>query len=113
MRIFYVCILGFYLSGYTATFLPGSEDIPLMPGMKPQGTPVVFDKVSGHIFSATVDTQKTSQAILQFYDGSLKNLGWTKIRKGRYRRGNQLLWIKIQESSTIQSVHFELSEDLS
>lgn len=112
-HILYFCIVGFCLCGHAATFLPGSEDIPLMPGMQTKDVPAIFDKVSGHIFSTTTDIQKTPRAIFHFYDETLKNLGWTKTGKGHYRRGNQVLLIKVQGKPPIHSVHFELSEDLS
>lgn len=109
---FFVLLLCLPVWAWSASFLPGSEDIPLMPGMITNDTPIVFDKVSGQIFTSVANTNHPPLSIFKFYDDALINLGWKKFEKGKYYRGSETLVIKVDASQKgANIVRFEFSEN--
>jgi hypothetical protein len=72
-------------------FLAGTEDIPLMPGLRNEpNTLVVFDKPQGRIVEAEARGKVTRAAVEAFYTASLPELGWTPGADGWRRDGEEL-----------------------
>src|SRR5258708_16451349 len=63
--------------GTRAGFVAGTEDVPLMPGLRNEdGTLVVFDKPQGRIIEVEARGKVTRAAVEKFYAASLPALGW-------------------------------------
>jgi hypothetical protein len=63
--------------GQSAVYVPGTEDVPLMPGLSSDdGASLVFDKPQGRIVEAAARGPVTRRAVMAFYDESLPQLGW-------------------------------------
>ncbi len=61
-------------------FVPGTEDLPLMPGLvSVAGSAVVFDKPEGRIVESAARGKLTRYAVTRFYTQTLPQLGWRHI----------------------------------
>ena len=91
-------------------FVPGTEDVPLMPGLAPvAGSSVVFDKPEGRIGEAQAAGKVTRAATRAFYDASLPRLGWTALGADAWRREGEVLRLDYREERGILTVGFTLS----
>jgi hypothetical protein len=91
-------------------FVPGTEDVPLMPGLVPMaGSSVVFDKPEGRIIEAQAAGKVTRAATRAFYDASLPRLGWTALGADAWRREGEVLRLDYREERGILTVGFTLS----
>jgi hypothetical protein len=60
-------------------YVPGTEDVPLMPGLAADDTSsVIFDKPQGRIVEAAARGAVTRHAVMAFYEESLPQLGWRR-----------------------------------
>jgi hypothetical protein len=60
-------------------FVPGTEDVPLMPGLAADaGASLIFDKPQGRIVEAAARGAVTRHAVMAFYEESLPQLGWRR-----------------------------------
>ena len=73
-------------------FLAGTEDVPLMPGLRNDpATLVVFDKPQGRIVEVEAKGKVTRAAVEKFYAESLPPLGWSADGvRGWIREGESL-----------------------
>ncbi|MFN7662804.1 MAG: hypothetical protein ACK5PQ_03670 [Alphaproteobacteria bacterium] len=113
MIFFYFVFLFFISKSFTASYVPGTEDVPLMNGMQPStDSPTAFDSVQGRIVSAKTFVSEPREIIENFYDQTLQNLGWAiKISGKEYIRDKQILKIQINKKSNKNlEVSFELTE---
>jgi hypothetical protein len=79
-------------AGTLASFLAGTEDVPLMPGLREEASQlVVFDKPEGRIVEAEASGKVTKAAVERFYAASLPALGWTADGRHAWRRDNEAL----------------------
>ena len=61
-------------------YVPGTEDVPLMPGLAADETAsLVFDKPQGRIVEAAARGAVSRRAVMAFYAESLPQLGWRRI----------------------------------
>jgi hypothetical protein len=66
-------------SAVQSGFVPGTEDVPLMPGLSADaGSSLVFDKPQGRIVEAAASGAVTRHAVMAFYEESLPQLGWRR-----------------------------------
>lgn len=72
-----------------AEFVPGTDDVPLMPGLV-AADPVVFDKPEGRIVTVTARGKVTRAVVRGFYDKTLPALGWHREGDGWRREGETL-----------------------
>src|SRR5476649_108899 len=80
-----------------AVFVAGTEDVPLMPGLRNQGnTLVVFDKPQGRIVEIEARGKVTRIAVEKFYAASLPPLGWVADGTHRWRRDGEGLRLDIK-----------------
>src|SRR5258708_25284766 len=78
-------------------FVAGTEDIPLMPGLRNQeSTLVVFDKPQGRIVESEARGKVTRAAAEKFYAASLPPLGWVAEGSHRWRRDGEGLRLDIK-----------------
>jgi len=72
-------------------FVAGTEDIPLMPGLRNQeSTLVVFDKPQGRIVEVEARGKVTRAAVEKFYAASLPGLGWSADSRIRANSSSRL-----------------------
>jgi hypothetical protein len=92
-----------------ASFVPGIEDLPLMPGLRPvEPASTYFDSPAGRIVIAYAGGPLERPAILAFYATTLPQLGWTRAGNTDYRRDGETLRIEIGEAKP-PLVRFTLS----
>jgi hypothetical protein len=91
------------------TFVPGIDDLPLMPGLVAEEDALVFDKPDGRIVQAVAHGGPDARAIRDFYDATLPQLGWRRVAAGRYAREGEALDLQLEGGAGRTTVHFTLS----
>jgi hypothetical protein len=77
-------------------YLAGASDLPLAAGLKEQpDKSTVFDTPLGRIVNAYATGNVKPQAVLDFYDDTLPQLGWDRQKAGTYQRKKQILKIDV------------------
>ena len=90
-------------------FVPGTEDVPLMPGLAPVvGSSLVFDKPEGRIIEAQARGAVSRSAVSAFYEASLPQLGWKAAGVGAWRRETELLRLDFHGRDGALTVGFTL-----
>ncbi len=92
--------------------MSGFEDLPLMDGLKQSDdAPLSFDSPGGRIIEAYAQSEAIEkQKIIDFYDKTLPQLGWTRLKKKNafsYMREGEELTISVDDG-TPATVRFEL-----
>lgn len=92
-------------------FVPGIEDLPLMPGLvEAPDTSVVFDTPSGRIVQTEATGQMSPERVLAFYAQTLPQLGWRSLEAGLFRREDEVLRIEFDKvGDRGMTVRFALS----
>ena len=92
-------------------FLPGTEDIPVMPGLEPSaGAETVFDTPAGRIVTVSATAPAPASRVSAFYAESLPALGWRPAGPGRFVREGEALQLSVRASGTRRvAVQFTLS----
>jgi len=97
-------------AAFAGTFVPGTEDVPLMAGLTPvTGSSLVFDKPEGRIVEAQASGKVTRAAARAFYGASLPQLGWTAAGADAWRREGEVLRLDYREERGILTLGFTLS----
>jgi hypothetical protein len=101
-------LLALTLPAWAQGFVPGTEDVPLMPGLIVQANSgVVFDKPQGRIVEAKARGRLKRAQVREFYAATLPSLGWS--RDGEvWRREGEVLAIVITGSDGDVMVAFSL-----
>jgi len=77
-------------------YLAGASDLPLATGLKEQPDKgAVFDTPLGRIVTAYAVGNAKPQAVLDFYDDTLPQLGWERDKPGTYHRKKETLKIDV------------------
>ncbi len=79
------------------TFIPGTEDLPLMPGLTilaEEG--LVFDNPAGRIVEATAEGSASVSSVQQFYAETLPQLGWDRLDRAEFTRGDERLRLQFE-----------------
>ena len=91
-------------------FVAGTEDVPLMPGLRPQpNSDVVFDKPEGRIVEARAEGVTTREKVEAFYAASLPPLGWKPVGRDTWQRDAERLRLDFANSGSRLAVGFTLS----
>lgn len=94
-------------------FFEALYDVPVMPGleeMKDQA--MLFDKPGGRIASVVAASRRVSAVeIRDFYEASLPQLGWKKLKTNQYVRGEDRLTMEVTKTPPLTIVHFTLAPD--
>lgn len=78
-----------------AGFVPGIEDLPLMPALSANaGSEMVFDTPAGRIVQADASGTASRAAVLKFYRETLPQLGWVPSGTGLFTRESEELHIE-------------------
>ena len=111
MRAALAAFLAVMLAGAALAdnFVPGTEDLPLMPGLRPvANSGLVFDKPQGRIVEATAKGKVTREAVRRFYAETLPGLGWSEDA-GAWRRENEALKIDMKGRDGDLTIGFTLT----
>jgi len=91
-------------------FVAGTEDLPLMPGLKPvANSDMVFDKPEGRIVEARAEGATTRAKVEAFYAASLPPLGWKPAGRDIWQRDTERLRLDFAGSGSRLTVGFSLS----
>lgn len=94
-------------------YLAGISDLPLPEGIKEEtDKSTVFDSVIGRIVTAYAKGPGSADAVHDFYESTLPQLGWDETDEGNWRRENQVLKIDVlgPEAGPV-TVTYTLSSD--
>ncbi len=98
------------LAGAADGFLSRLEDLPLVPGLSEDAAAgLSFDSAGGRIVEAYAHGSLTEDQVLQFYEETLPQLGWTAESARQYRRGGERLRLEVMRSGRGLTVHYLLS----
>lgn len=88
-------------------FFTTLNDVPLMPGLQEiTEQAVLFDKPGGRIAESTAATEAhNAEAIRNFYDRTLPQLGWSREGANVFTRQDEQLEVNIEESAGYNIVH--------
>jgi hypothetical protein len=114
MRRFLVSLVVLALTAAAAgaaDFVPGTEDVPLMPGLAAvEGSSLVFDKPEGRIVESTAQGAVSRYDVTRFYAQSLPQLGWRRVGTGTaWRREGETLRLDFHGPDGALTVGFTLS----
>jgi hypothetical protein len=91
-------------------FVAGTEDVPLMPGLKPvPNSDLVFDKPEGRIVEARAEGATTREKVEAFYAASLPPLGWKPAGRNIWQRDAERLRLDFAGAGNRLAVGFSLS----
>jgi hypothetical protein len=75
-----------------ALYVPGTEDVPLMPGLAPaDDSLLVFDQPQGRIVEASASGPVRRRDVIAFYRASLPELGWAVHGRHAFERAGERL----------------------
>lgn len=95
---------------WAGEFVAGTEDVPLMPGLKlVAGSDLVFDKPEGRIVEAQAQGALSRVKVQAFYAASLPQLGWKRIGADHWQREAELLKLDFRGQDGHLTVGFTLS----
>lgn len=93
-----------------ASFLPQTEDVPLMSDMVlAEQDDFSFDVPDGQILNVTAVTKNTPAAVRDFYKKSLRALGWTEVKADMYKRAGDVLILDVTTQNEQTVVRFDLT----
>ena len=91
-------------------FVAGTEDVPLMPGLRPlPNSDIVFDKPEGRIIEARAEGATTREKVEAFYAASLPSLGWKAAGRDVWQRDAERLRLDFAGARGKLAVGFTLS----
>lgn len=93
------------------SFLPGTDDVPQMPGLKVDVTDNMdFDTPVGQIITLEgIDSEATASSLYEFYQTVLPKMGWKQVEKGYFKREKDSLHIIVIRPENPLKVRFEIS----
>ena len=93
-------------------FVDGIDDLPLMAGLAVAGEPTIFDAAQGRVVETLAAGAPSRAAVLDFYTGTLPQLGWRLDGVGRFVREGERLVIEFPPvASGATQVRFFLSPE--
>lgn len=93
------------------SYLSYLPDVPLITGMAElEDQSVVFDKAEGRVIETAVFTKSSTQkAIMEYYQKTLPELGWSSLSSDRFLRNGEQLIVKCEKVSGGVVTKFSLS----
>ena len=90
-------------------YVSGFEDLPLMDGViERTDLNFSFDSLEGRIVQSYIETDKPFSAVKEYYDSTLKDLGWKKLKDGSYKRDDGVLTIEeVQQNPLLVKFEFK------
>jgi hypothetical protein len=93
-----------------AEFVTGFEDVPAMPGMTVDGgSATSFDTPTGRIVEAYAAGDMSPDAVEQFYQDALPQLGWTRTGVLEFQREGEKLTVELVDWGSPITVRFRLA----
>ncbi|MBB4265589.1 hypothetical protein [Roseospira visakhapatnamensis] len=94
-----------------AAFVAGTEDLPLMPGLRQlSDTGVVFETGRGRLIEAYAVGPVTPDQVRAFYTATLPQLGWRPEGAGLgFRREGETLQIEVLAGGPPRTVRFRIA----
>ncbi len=109
---FLLLLLAAPVATWADDFVAGTEDVPLMPGLKPVvGSSVVFDKPQGRIVEAQAKGAVSRAKARAFYAATLPQLGWAAVGSDAWRREGEVLRLDFRGHDGNLTVGFTLSPE--
>jgi len=116
MRLATLALLLALLTGAPASaqYVMGFEDVPLAPGLAMVGgSDMHFDKPEGRIIEATAHGATDRRKVVEFYRGSLHQLGWVEAGSSpgrlQFQREDERLGISFAGRDGALDVRYQLS----
>ena len=98
------------VAAWAADFVPGTEDVPVMKGLKPvTDSAVVFDKPQGRIVEAQFHGKLGRRQVEDFYAATLPQLGWKSGAADSWQREDETLHLEFTGRDGDLKVGFTLS----
>ena len=111
-RILFAALLLIAAEARAGEFLPGFDDLPVMPGLAAvDGAGIVFDTPGGRIIEGYAAGKVTKASVRKFYDETLPQLGWKRVGSSEFRREGEQLKIDFKGEDRALTVRFTLSPD--
>lgn len=94
-----------------AAFVAGTEDLPLMPGLRQvPDAGMVFETSQGRIVEAYAAGPVTADQVRAFYGATLPQLGWRPAADGAgFRREGETLRIEVLPGPPPRTVRFRIA----
>ena len=109
-RLVLLLMLATALPAFAGSFVAGTEDVPLMPGLAPvAGSSLTFDKPEGRIVEAQAAGKVTRAEVHRFYAQTLAQLGWSEVGTDTWRRESERLRLDFHGRDGELTVGFTLS----
>ncbi len=106
----FLSFLFFSLVAWAQSFLPGTEDIPLMNGLEKVEETASFDTPEERMVLISAESNESASRILTFYKQTLENLGWQQKETRFFIRGKDSFVIEIIPSGKKNQIQFKLSQ---
>lgn len=91
-------------------FVPGIEDLPLMGELHAiEGSGFAFDTAAGRLVEAYAGGSVSQEAVDEFYNETLPQLGWEPDGDRLWRREGETLTIEFVEGTDPVTIRFQLS----
>ena len=110
MRYFVALFCFLSCAAFAQNFLPGTEDIPLMDGLKDVEETASFDSPTERMVLLSAETTLSAKQIFGFYQQTLTNLGWQQKKEGYFERGTDSFLIEIAPNGKKNQIQFKLSQ---
>ena len=96
-------------SVFAQSFVPGFEDVPLMPGLRvvPESGHF-FESTAGRLIEIRASGAVASLAVERFYWETMPALGWRYRKDGSFERTNEVLLIESRRTNGNTIVTFRL-----
>jgi hypothetical protein len=112
--IFLALLIVFAPTGVQAEgsrFFTELADIPVMPGLfELVDETMIFDKAEGRVVeSAAASETKNSNEIKAFYNQTLPQMGWVRVREGVFQRGAEQLHLTIETRGNLRILRLSLT----
>jgi hypothetical protein len=97
------------LAAGAADFVPGTEDVPVMAGLRSSMDGMIFDKPQGRIVEVQYHGKLKRRDIEAFYAAALPQLGWQPDAAGAWQREGEMLRLDFSGKDGDIGVDFVLS----
>ena len=97
------------ISVFAQSFVPGFEDVPLMPGLRVvRDSGHFFESPAGRLIEIRASGAVTNPAVDRFYWETMPALGWRRREDGSFERTNEVLLIDTRGTNGNLTVTFRL-----
>ncbi len=104
------CLLATPAMADKGRFFEALYDVPVMEGLEElPDQAMLFDKPDGRIASVVAASKIVGEGdVRRFYEETLVQMGWRKVKQNQYVRGSDRLSMDIVKRPPLTVVHFTL-----